>query len=105
MSENHDYTDGIHPYKLGEAYFMRSVTHHYTGRLKAIYEDVMVFDTCAWIADDGRFADAMASGEFTEVEPYPIDKEIVINKNVILDMHAISFPLPTEQHPKNTDKS
>jgi hypothetical protein len=45
MPENRDRSTKAHPYVIGEAYFMRTVTHHYTGRLVAVYDNELVFDT------------------------------------------------------------
>lgn len=44
---------------LGEAVFIRTATHHYTGRLVAVDETFLHLDDAAWIADDGRFADCL----------------------------------------------
>lgn len=73
-----------HPYKINSIYFIRTVTHHYTGRLVRVLPQELVLIDAAWIADDGRLADALKSGSFAEVEPYP-DGEIVIGRGAILD--------------------
>ena len=73
-----------HPYKIGTKYFIRTVTHHYTGELVAVYKDELVLKDVAWIADNGRFADALKTKEFEEVEPYP-DGEVIIGRGAILD--------------------
>jgi hypothetical protein len=73
-----------HPYKIGAIYFIRTVTHHYTGRLNRVGPLELVLTDAAWIADDGRFSDALKSGEFSEVEPYP-DGEVIIGRGAILD--------------------
>jgi hypothetical protein len=75
---------GHHPYKIGANYFIRTVTHHYTGKLSQVFPTELVLTDAAWIADDGRFADALKSGEFAEVEPYP-DGEVIIGRGAILD--------------------
>jgi len=73
------------PWKIGANYFIRTVTHHYTGKLVAVYATELVFVDAAWIADDGRFTQAMAGGEFAEVEPWPADVEVIIGRGAILD--------------------
>jgi len=74
-----------HPYEIGKGYFIRTVTYHYTGLLKKVYPQELVLTEAAWIADDGRFAQAMAGGEFSEVEPYPADIEVIINRSSVID--------------------
>lgn len=40
-------------WEIGANYFIRTVTHHYTGRLIHIDERELVLESCAWIADNG----------------------------------------------------
>ena len=89
-------TGKTQPYQVGKNYFIRTVTHHYTGRLTAVYEHELVLEDAAWIADDGRFAPAVANGSFVEVEPFP-DGEVVIGRGAVLDAVVISFLLPRSQ--------
>jgi hypothetical protein len=86
-----------HPYQIGEAYFIRTVTFHYTGKLVAVWPKELVLEEAAWIADDGRFADALESGEFNEVEPYPMKARVIINRDVIVDAIVWKKPLPRKQ--------
>jgi hypothetical protein len=79
-----------HPYCLGEPYFIRTVTHIYTGRLERVYEKELVLSDCAWIADTGRFADSLRDlSKLSEVEPFP-DGDVVIGRGAILDSHVTS---------------
>ena len=86
-----------HPWKIGQAYFIRTVTHHYTGRLVAVYPLELVFAEAAWIADDGRFAQAVAAGGFSEIEPYPPAAEIIIGRGTVVDATPVTFALPKSQ--------
>ena len=86
-----------HPYVLGENYFIRTVTHHYTGKLIKVYDQELVLITAAWIADDGRFATALNTGRFNEIEPFPKDKKVLIGRGSIIDASIFNFPLPTQQ--------
>lgn len=72
------------PWQIGQNYFIRTVTHHYTGKLLAVHQLELVLTDAAWIADDGRFMQAVASGEFNEIEPYP-DGPVIIGRGAILD--------------------
>lgn len=56
------------PFEIGEAYFIRTVTYHVLGRLKAIKGNFLVLDEASWVADSGRFSVAFEKGELNEVE-------------------------------------
>jgi hypothetical protein len=60
-----------HPYKIGQTYLIRTVTHYFTGKLVEIYEHEFVLENSAWIADTGRFSDALKTGVLNEIEPIP----------------------------------
>lgn len=71
----------------GCAYFIRTVTHHHIGELVRLNRNghELIFKKAAWIASDGRFADAMKDGIFDEVEPFPDGCEVLINRETIID--------------------
>lgn len=85
-----------HPYQLGKNYFIRTVTHYYTGRLVRVTAQELVLEEAAWIADTGRFAQAMETGDFSEVEPYPA-KELIIGRGALVDAIEGAWKLPTKQ--------
>lgn len=85
------------PYVVGSNYFIRTVTHHFTGKLVAVHDKELVIVDAAWIADDGRFMQAVASGSFGEVEPYPDGQEVIIGRGSIIDAVTIQFALPRSQ--------
>ncbi len=75
-----------HPFwKIGSGYFIRTDTYHITGKLVAITDTELVLVDAAWIADSGRFAPAMAGGEFSEVEPWPDGKPVLVGRYTIRD--------------------
>lgn len=78
-----------HPYKIGSTYLIRTVTMFDTGVLVAVHEHELVLKDAAWIADTGRFSDALKKTEFNEVEPFP-DGEVVIGRGSIIDAVVIS---------------
>lgn len=85
------------PMPVGTPVFIRTVTHHYTGRVVEYAEEEVALEDAAWIADDGRFAEAMKSGEFGEVEPYPDGRRVVINRGAIIDWSPAPAELPRSQ--------
>ena len=85
------------PLRLGNKVFVRTVTFHYTGRVVEVTDKAVVLEHAAWIADDGRFADAIAKGTLKEVEPYPDDVPVVVNRDAIVDACTWKHDLPREQ--------
>ena len=83
-------------WKIGKPYFIRTVTHHYTGVLVKVTAKELVLKDCAWISDDGRFAQAVEKGEFSEVEPFP-EGDVIIGRGAILDAYVIRFDPPRKQ--------
>jgi hypothetical protein len=84
---------------VGEKIFIRTVTHHFTGRIKAILKSCevgfLVLEDGAWIASDGRFTQAIEAGELDEVEP--LTGLIRVNISSIIDAHPWKHPLPRTQ--------
>jgi hypothetical protein len=85
------------PWEVGENYFIRTVTHHFTGKLVAVHAGELVLEQAAWIADDGRFADAVSKGAFNEVEPFPAAARVIVNRGSLVDALKITFKLPCSQ--------
>ena len=86
-----------HPYEVGAGYFIRTVTHHYTGVIVEDHQTELVLTDAAWIADDGRFSAAVANGEFSEVEPYPNSARVIIGRGSILDAVKVPYKMPRSQ--------
>ena len=72
------------PFKIGKAYFIRTVTMNHIGVLKEIYDNELVLAEVSWIADSGRFHNALKDGDLNDVEPF-LD-EVIIGRNSIVDM-------------------
>ena len=88
-----------HPYQIGKNYFIRTVTIIYVGKLEAVYDDVLVLSQASWVADTGRFYNALKSGleseSSSEIEPYV--NNVLIFRGAIVDATVYDFPLPTTQ--------
>lgn len=87
-NKGHDYDD-----YLGQNVFIRTVTNFYTGKVEKTTKTTMTLSTAAWIADTGRFNEAVKTGVFAEVEPYKED--IKVNLGSFEDISVIPV-LPTE---------
>ena len=83
-------------WQIGGNYFIRTVTHHITGRLVAVTRFELVLEDAAWIADDGRFADALEKGKLDEVEPYPEGK-VIVGRGSLIDASPWKHELPRTQ--------
>lgn len=83
------------PFEVGEKYFIRTVTYHLTGQVKAIVGNFLVLTDAAWIADSGRFMAAIESGTLDEVEP--VTCEVFVNTDSICDAFAWRHDLPRVQ--------
>jgi len=81
----------------GNKYFIRTVTNFYVGELVREEEDLVILRKAAWIADTGRFADFLKSGNANEVEPYPDLIEVMIPKSGIIDSNQWQHTLPMVQ--------
>ena len=82
-------------FKVGRKYFIRTVTMHVVGRLCGINDKELTLSTASWIADSGRFHNALKEGDFDEIEPFVND--IIVNRSAIIDATEWSHDLPTEQ--------
>lgn len=79
---------------IGKKVFIRTVTNFYTGLLDSCAEYLHLGDA-AWIADTGRFADALATGKLNEVEPYPADCWVAAGS--VVDISEWRHDLPRVQ--------
>ena len=85
---------------LGKSYLLRTVSNHFTGRFVGFNgpnDSELLFDNAAWVADTGRFMQAVADGVLNEVEPYPANSIIGINRSAVVDGVQIAWPLPRSQ--------
>ncbi len=76
-------------WEIGKIYLIRTVTMIDTGRLVAVTPQELVLEDAAWIADTGRFADALVKAEFGEVEPFP-DGRVIVGRGAVIDAVQIS---------------
>jgi hypothetical protein len=81
-------TSPEHPWQIGKPYLIRTVTMIQTGRLIRVTPQELVLEDAAWIADTGRFSEALKSMSFGEVEPFP-DGEVIVGRGSIVDAVVI----------------
>lgn len=84
-------------YVIGANYLIRTVTMIYTGKIVNVFDKELVLTNCAWIPETERWTDTCRNGTFKEVEPYPKEAEVIINREAILDSFIVSWKLPEAQ--------
>jgi len=83
------------PFKVGEKYLFRTVTHYDVGEITAINGAFVTLKDASWIPDTGRYHDCLATGEFDEIEPYP--NGVFVNTAATVDAAPWPHPLPREK--------
>lgn len=82
-------------YSIGKSYYVRTVTHHYVGKLVGLNENEMLLENASWVADSGRWHDALKNGTLDEVEPFV--NPVVVNRRALCDATEWSHNLPSVQ--------
>lgn len=95
MLLNDDVEQAEMPWSVGDKVFLRTVTHHLTGRVKKIVGKFLVLEEAAWIADNGRFMQFIEDGTVSEVEP--VTCEVIVNTDSLIDGYEWRHPLPRQQ--------
>lgn len=78
--------------EAGQKLFIRTVTYHYLGEVEAIDEHWIKLKDASWVADSGRWAHALKTGELREVEPYP--STCLVARAAIVDVSTWAHALP-----------
>jgi hypothetical protein len=81
--------------KVGKTYLFRTVTHINIGTVTEIVGQDIVLNPAAWIADTGRWTDALRTGTLNEVEPYP--DGTIINRTALIDTTPWTHNVPDQQ--------
>lgn len=79
---------------VGKAWYIRTVTYHSVGKVVKIVGSLLQLESASWVADSGRFMQAIEDGTLNEVEPVGIS---FINMNSIVDMFPWKHSLKLKQ--------
>ena len=81
---------------VGKKFFIRMVTYHLVGEIEKVMGNLFILKNASWIADSGRFSDAIKKGlgENAEIEPVGT---AIININAMVDMFPYNHALPSKQ--------
>lgn len=71
---------------IGMDFFIRTVTHYFTGRLVWVGEKEIALEDVCWIADTGRFNEFISGKTYNETEPFPKGQIVIIGRGSIIDM-------------------
>jgi hypothetical protein len=83
------------PDMVGKAFYFRTVTYHWVGRVAGVFGGKFLYLTDAsWIAESGRFMQAIRDGALNEVEPVG---HAFVNLDTVTDFIPWVHELPTEQ--------
>lgn len=84
----------IYPFKIGNKYLIRTVSYFALGQLERIDGDFLVLSQASWVADTGRFTQALEKGTLSEVE---LTGECYVNLASIVDAFPWKHDLPKTQ--------
>lgn len=79
---------------VGQKLFIRTVTYHLTGKVVKRMGAFIQLSDAAWIADSGRFTQAIKDGKLNEVEPVGT---AWINLSSVVDFFPWKHSLPKDQ--------
>ncbi|MDI6808505.1 MAG: hypothetical protein QME66_05920 [Candidatus Eisenbacteria bacterium] len=87
--------NGNHLDLIGNSYFFRTVTYHLIGKVVAQHpNNIIELADASWIADSGRFMQAIKDGVLNEVEPVGV---AYLNLKSVTDFFPWVHPLPSMQ--------
>lgn len=79
---------------VGSKFYFRTVTYHLVGEVKKIVGRFAYLKGASWIADSGRFMNAIKDGTLSEVEPVG---DAFVNIDTVTDFFPWKHALPKEQ--------
>ena len=92
--------DKSYPYNIGKNYLIRTVTMIQLGKLKNVFDKELELENASWIADTGKFSDALKEGieksDISEIEMFPSEKTVIIGRGSIIDACEYNMDLPKE---------
>lgn len=90
--------DSLAQIKLGQnVVVLTTYLYRYTGKVKTIEPHWLTLENVSWIAETGRYSDAMHSGVMEEVEPEPEGGIKVFNMLHVGEITPVEWALPREQ--------
>jgi len=82
------------PFEIGGSYLFRTVTYFLLGKVKEIKGSFIELEKASWVADTGRFNEAISKGSLSEVETVAVP--VWLNASSIVDVFEWTHALPKE---------
>lgn len=79
---------------IGKKLYLRTVTYHMVGKVEAVTGKILQLSNASWVAESGRFMDAIKGGTLDEVEPVGT---WFVNLDATTDFGIWNHALPKEQ--------
>jgi hypothetical protein len=79
---------------IGKKWFFRTVTYHLVGEVTKKIGNILQLENASWVADSGRFMNAIKEGKLSEVEPVGT---AFINLDSVTDFFPWGHKLPKDQ--------
>ena len=79
---------------VGKSFFFRTVTYHLVGKVIKRIGMFLQLENASWVADSGRFMNAIKEGKLNEVEPVGT---AFVNLESVTDFFPWRHALPEEQ--------
>lgn len=89
-----DYQNACIDEFIGMKLFIRTVTYHCVGEVVGRLGQFLKLSDASWVADSGRFMQAIKEGHLNEVEPVG---DMWINMSAVVDIFPWKNELPKEQ--------
>ena len=77
---------------LGKNYLIRTVTMIQLGTLKRVTDKELILSDACWVADTGRFNEALEKGTLNEVEMF--QRDVIVGRGSIIDATEWLTALP-----------
>jgi hypothetical protein len=84
---------------IGRSVLIRTVTMFAAGVLVRVYDQELLLESASWVADTGRWTQALKSGDFGEVEMSDTEEFVIIGRGGIIDANVIPIH-PSAQKPR-----
>lgn len=79
---------------VGKKWYFRTVTYHMVGEVVKLVGSFVMLKNSSWVADSGRWMQAIRDGVLNEVEPTGVS---YVNINTVTDFVEWKHPLPKDQ--------
>lgn len=78
--------------EVGQTVIIRGIPFYYIGRITYVDDKRLVLENACWLADSGRWSEALQTGDINECEKYPDPVEL--RTDLCCDITLWKNPLP-----------